>query len=173
MLTSAKESTIYWKVHFVFILKQVCIFYLPHSIQHIKITICLVRIVFTLSFILNSSTPWPGSYCSWIYSYLCNWCLSPLMLLVRIPFRARCATLCDKVCQWLATGRCFSPGTPLSSANKTDHHKQTDIFLKVALNIRTQTSFSCWVLVKVPRVAQCVPRWWLGGTLMMGEVVRL
>jgi hypothetical protein len=29
-------------------------------------------------------------------------------------------TMCDKVCQWLATGRWFSPGTPVSSTNKTD-----------------------------------------------------
>ena len=27
---------------------------------------------------------WPWSYGSWIYNYLCNQCLSPLMLLVRI-----------------------------------------------------------------------------------------
>jgi hypothetical protein len=30
-------------------------------------------------------------------------------------------TLCDKVCQWLAVGRWLSPGTPVSSTNKTDH----------------------------------------------------
>jgi hypothetical protein len=35
---------------------------------------------------------------------------------------ARCATLCHKVCQWPATGRCFSQGTPVSSTNKTEHH---------------------------------------------------
>jgi hypothetical protein len=42
---------------------------------------------------------------SWIYNYLCNQCLSPLMLWVRIPLRARCTTLCDKVCQWLVAGQ--------------------------------------------------------------------
>ena len=31
-------------------------------------------------------------------------------------------TLCDKVCQWLATGRWFSPGTQVSSINNTDLH---------------------------------------------------
>ena len=31
-------------------------------------------------------------------------------------------TLYDKVCQWLATGQLFSPGTLISSTNKTDHH---------------------------------------------------
>jgi hypothetical protein len=32
------------------------------------------------------------------YNYLCNRCLSPLIMWVRIPLSARCATLCDKVC---------------------------------------------------------------------------
>jgi len=40
-------------------------------------------------------------YGSWIYNYLCNQCLSPLMLWVWISIRARCTTLYDKVCQWL------------------------------------------------------------------------
>jgi hypothetical protein len=35
--------------------------------------------------------------------------------------------LCDKVCQWLATGQWISPGTPVSSNNKTDRHDVTDI----------------------------------------------
>ena len=38
----------------------------------------------------------------------------------------------DQVCQWLATGRWFSPGTPVSSTNKTDRHGITEILLKVA-----------------------------------------
>jgi hypothetical protein len=41
------------------------------------------------------------------------------------------ATLCDKVCQWLATGRWFSLCTPVSSTNKTDCHDITQILLKV------------------------------------------
>jgi hypothetical protein len=47
---------------------------------------------------------------SWIYNYLCNLCISPLKLWVRIPFRRGVlnTTLCDKVCQWLATRRWFS-----------------------------------------------------------------
>ena len=43
---------------------------------------------------------WPWSYCSWISNYLCNQCLSPPMLWASIAIRARCTTLCDKVCQW-------------------------------------------------------------------------
>ena len=42
--------------------------------------------------------------------------------------------LCDKVCQWLATGSWFSQGTPVSSTNETDSHDITEILLKVALS---------------------------------------
>ena len=42
--------------------------------------------------------------------------------------------LCHKICQLLATGRWFSPGTPDSSTNKTDRHNITEILLNVALN---------------------------------------
>jgi hypothetical protein len=38
------------------------------------------------------------------------------------------------VCQWLATGRWFSLGTPISFTNNTDCHNITEIFLKVVLN---------------------------------------
>jgi hypothetical protein len=77
-------------------------------------------------------------YGSWIYNYLCNQCLSPLTLSVRIPLRRGVfdTTLCDKVCQWLATGQWFSLGTPVSSTTKTDCHNVIyEILLKVALSI--------------------------------------
>ena len=48
-------------------------------------------------------------------------------------------TLCDKVCQWLATGLWSSPGPPVSSTNKTDRHDIAEILLKVALNSIKQT----------------------------------
>ena len=74
---------------------------------------------------------WPWSYGSWIYNYLCDPCLSPLMLWVRITIRAR-STLCDKVCQWLATCLLrilrFPPPIKLSATIFTE------ILLKVALN---------------------------------------
>jgi hypothetical protein len=49
--------------------------------------------------------------------------------------------LCNKVCQWLAAGQWFSPGTPVSSTNKTDRHDITDILLKVVLNTINHASF--------------------------------
>ena len=59
----------------------------------------------------------------------------------RIPLREGVldTTCCDKVCQWLAAGRWFSPSIPVSSTNKTDRHDITDILLKVALNTMNQT----------------------------------
>ena len=53
-------------------------------------------------------------------------------------------TLCDKVCQWLATGRWFSPGTLVSSINKTNRHDITEILLKVALNTITPHLDCMW-----------------------------
>ena len=83
---------------------------------------------------------WPWTHGIWIYNYLCNQCLSSLMLWVRISIRARCTILCDKVCQWLATGRWSSAGPPVSSTIKTDRHDITEISLKVALNTIKQTN---------------------------------
>ena len=80
---------------------------------------------------------WLWSYCRWIYSYLCNQCLSPLMWAI-ISIRAKYTTLCDKVCQWLATGRWFSPGPPVSFTNKTDQY--AIILLKVILNTIKQAT---------------------------------
>jgi hypothetical protein len=48
-----------------------------------------------------------------------------------------CTTLCDKVCQCLATGWWFSLGTPVSSTNKMYSHDIPEILLKVALNTTT------------------------------------
>jgi hypothetical protein len=41
---------------------------------------------------------WSWSDGRWIYNKLCNRCLSPLTLWVRIPLIARCTTLCDDIC---------------------------------------------------------------------------
>jgi hypothetical protein len=44
-------------------------------------------------------------------------------------------TLCDKVCQWLTTGRWFSPGNLISSTNIENwHHYVTEILLNVVIN---------------------------------------
>jgi hypothetical protein len=43
-------------------------------------------------------------------------------------------TLCDKDRLLLAAGLWFSPGTQVSSTNKTDRHDITEILLKLAIN---------------------------------------
>ena len=71
------------------------------------------------------------SYGSWIYNYLCNQCLSPLMLWgwTHSWWGVLDTTLCGKVCQWLTTCPWFSLGTLVFSTNKTDHHHITEIVL--------------------------------------------
>ena len=78
---------------------------------------------------MGASRPWSYG------SLICNQCLSPLMLWVPISIRARCTTLCDKVCQWL-------PGPLVSFTNKANRHDVTEILLKVALNTIKQTNKS-------------------------------
>ena len=87
---------------------------------------------------LLSGPSW--SYGSWIYNYLCNQCISLLMLWVRISIRARYTILCYKVCQWLATGQWFSLDPQVSSTNKTDRHHRAEILFKVALGTIKQTN---------------------------------
>jgi hypothetical protein len=58
---------------------------------------------------------------------------------VIVTYRGHDKTFYGKVCQSLAAGRWFSPGTPVSSFNKTDLHDTTEILLKVALDTITLT----------------------------------
>jgi hypothetical protein len=51
-------------------------------------TFCtLIQITYLLKF---EEPAWWWSYGSWIYNYLCNRCLSPLTLWVRIQLMVRC-----------------------------------------------------------------------------------
>jgi hypothetical protein len=113
---------------------------------------------------VKTQRSWPWSYGSWIY-YLCNQCLSPMMLWVR-NLDQRCTKLCYTVCQWLATGRWFSLGPPVSSTNKTDRHDITEILLKMALNAikqnpilvhstNTVVYFDCKTLIYIYACGQC------------------
>jgi hypothetical protein len=59
-------------------------------------------------------------------------------------------TLCDKVCQWLATGRCFYPGTPVFFTNKTDCHDITEILLALnTINQPKPTYNAKWVICQL------------------------
>jgi len=63
-----------------------------------------IRIYIYITYLLHKTRA-VVSVIAWIYNYLWNQCLSPLMQWVRISIRAKCTTSCDKVCQWLATWR--------------------------------------------------------------------
>ena len=116
-------------------------------IEYFVAVLCISKCLFNKNIILKGLS-WLPSYGSWTYNYLCNQCLSPLMLWVQILIRARCTTLCDKVCQWLATDLL------VSSTNKTDRHDIAEILLKVALNTIKQTNnlmpLSTWWKVLIP-----------------------
>ena len=77
---------------------------------------------------------WSWSHGSLIYNNLCNQSLLPLMFWSVVD-----ATLCEKVCQWLAIGRWLSSGAPVSSTNKTNRHDITQILFKVALSTVNHT----------------------------------
>jgi hypothetical protein len=55
------------------------------------------------------------------------------------PFFQNMVLIFSMVGQLLAIGLWFSPGTPVSSTNKTDLHDITEILLKVALSTINQT----------------------------------
>ena len=96
---------------------------------------------------MEKGPSWSWWHGSWIYNYLCNQCLSSLMLHKQGVLDK---TLCDKVCQWLATCWWFSQSTPVSSTNKTDHHDITAILLKVVLNTITLTLTPDKVYIIIP-----------------------
>ena len=107
---------------------------------------------------VHEGLSWPWSYGSWIYNYQRNQCLSPLMFWVRLASTA----ICDKVCRWLARGRWFSPGPPVSSINRTYCLDITEILLKVALNTNKQTNnipFNIFHLCYIPCVGNKIFHW--------------
>jgi hypothetical protein len=61
---------------------------------------------------------------------------------------AKCTqyNISDKVCQSLATGLWISPGTPVSTTNKTDHH---DIAEKLLKNPNPLSSQNICSLIKL------------------------
>ena len=93
----------------------------------------------------------------WIYNYLCNQCLSPLTLWVRIPFGG-VYSIQDYVIKFVSDLLQVGGFLRYSgfSTNKTDHgrHDVTEILLKVALNTITHltpfyraiSSFSACIL---------------------------
>ena len=76
------------------------------------------------NFILKNPTS------SWLLPITCYWLFLWNLFSVKLESRSwhvLDTTLCDKVCQWLATGLWFSP---VSSTNRTGHHDITEIFFE-------------------------------------------
>jgi hypothetical protein len=120
---------------FLFITSFCCFFLvLVYTCWFSNIMSCVYNICYNINLLKKTSFVFYSAY--QLQNLLQNQCLSPLTLWVRTPFRRGRVlnTLCDKVCQWPATDWWFSPGTPVSSNNKTDLHDVTEILLKVELN---------------------------------------
>jgi hypothetical protein len=75
--------------------------------------------------------------------------VSPLTLWVRTPpmWCVLDTTLCDNVFQWLATGRWFSPGTPVPSTNKSDCHDRAEILSTAEISTINQTIKSTLTII--------------------------
>ena len=129
----ANENINFFKQYFLS--PSTCYFFVFFS------SLFVIDVVWPIIFTLSSIIIWSKQvyshykgpsllwlYGSWIYKYLCNQCLSPIKLRVRISLMwgVLDTILCDKVCQWLATGQWFSQ---VSSTNKTDHLDTTKILL--------------------------------------------
>ena len=90
----------------------------------------------------------------WIYNYLYNECPSPLTFQSCSLKGVLDRTLYDKVLSDLRQVNGFSPGTPVSSTNKTDHHDIAEILLKVALNTISHPARQS-VVMKVMCISFC------------------
>ena len=97
---------------------------------------------------LSRGPSWPWSEGSWIYNYLCNQCLSPLMFWVRTPFN-EVYSIQHYVIKFFSDLRQvggflrflrFPPPIKL-----TDCHDIIEILLKVALSTIYQTNHQCQI----------------------------
>jgi hypothetical protein len=68
------------------------------------ILLCLKRIYFVIMFNINKGPLWSWSHGSWNYNYLCNQCLSPLMMWVN-PAHGQVYSLQHYVCLTVTCGR--------------------------------------------------------------------
>jgi hypothetical protein len=70
-------------------------------------------------------------------------------------------TVCDQVCQWLATGQWFFGVfflTPVSSTNEADRQNKIEILLKDGLNMETVNK--CFIIQKRIRGDAARHVWW-------------
>ena len=86
---------------------------------------------------------WSYTYGSWIYSYLCNQCLSPNIANSN-PAHGEVYSIQHYMIKFVSDlrqvgGFLWVHRTPVSSTNKTDSHHIIEILLKVALNTCTIT----------------------------------
>jgi hypothetical protein len=77
----------------------------------------------------------------------------------------------DKVCQWLTTDRWFSPGTPVSSTNKTECHDITEMFfLYIYTYLFSSLTFLHFNLLLWNHLAKWTETWYIYGKSFITRV---
>jgi len=110
------------------------------SIQKKKYNTIFIQYVFSLATVFEYKFLRQWSYGSWIYNYLCNQCLSPLMLWFESRSWWGVQHYVIKFVSDLRQVDGFLRALQVSSTNKTDCHDITEILLKVTLNTIKQTN---------------------------------
>jgi len=105
-----------------------------------KYNTIFIQYVFSLATVFEYKFLRQWSYGSWIYNYLCNQCLSPLMLWFESRSWWGVQHYVIKFVSDLRQVDGFLRALQVSSTNKTDCHDITEILLKVTLNTIKQTN---------------------------------
>ena len=122
--------------------------------EYFYMNLRMMRVNFVNCNTLFLGSSW--SYGSWIYNFLCNQCISPLIVLD--------TTLFDQICQW------FSHCTPVSSTNKTDHNDVTEILL---VTIRKAKPLFLILLKKTAYVSiyEILLHYWLNKHITLSQIL--
>ena len=94
----------------------------------------------------------------------------PIVVWAVVAMIVRCTTLYGKVCRWIATGGWFSPGTPVSSTNKTDRNIVESGVKQPQTNKQTYcSSFSLIMILTIYVICNifldCALKLYIDGTL--------
>ena len=95
---------------------------------------------------VRQGASWSWSLNSWIDNYLCSQCLSPLNLWFQPRWWRDLldTTLCDNVCQWLATGRWFSLSGVVQQYNWPPRYNWNIVETGVKLHKSTHLFCQTW-----------------------------
>jgi hypothetical protein len=118
---------IQWGSGFFSLCCETLYFYLSFYSMCVNMYLFMCNIHIAIILNPNKEQSWSSGSC--IYNYLCNKCLSPLKLWVRIQLMARCIRY--NIMWYVSDLRQVGGFLRFPPSIKTDHHDITDILLKV------------------------------------------